>query len=234
MNNINKEEKMTYDIDCLNITRRAYEEYIKNKTNPDNTITEKEIYMFIYYKKYIQNKCGCEYLMVKPLFTISQEQSECALLQRRYAKDGVDVLGNIRHMSKLDASDNYIRIIAKKGNAVSSDIISVTSLIEDILKSENIKIKSIDSIHLNQRCIYDTWVDGDIKTLSLLTGDQLFNECLNHNCKKCSYGQTESNITMIPCWAKFNKYIDNTCSKCSYTKTERETFCYMMDVTRLK
>ena len=42
MNNINKEEKMTYDIDCLNITRRAYEEYIKNKTNPDNTITERK------------------------------------------------------------------------------------------------------------------------------------------------------------------------------------------------
>ena len=172
--------------------------------------------------------------MVKPLFTISQEQSECALLQRRYTKDGVDVLGNIRHMSKLDASDNYIRIIAKKGNAVSSDIISVTSLIEDILKSENIKTKSIDSLHLNQRCIYDALMDGDIKMLSLLTGDQLFNEYLNHKCKKCSYGQTDRNITMIPCWAKFNKYIDNTCSKCSYTKAERETFCYVMDVTHLK
>ena len=233
MNN-NKEEKMTYGVDCLNITCLAYEEYLKSKTSPDNTITERKFICSYIIKKCIQNKCGCEYLMVKPLFTISQEQSKCALLQRRYTKDGVDVLGNIRHMSKLDAFDNYVRIIAKKGNAVSSDIISVTSLIEDILKSENIKTKSIDSLHLNQRCIYDAWADGDIKMLSLLTGDQLFNECLNHNCKKCSYGQTDRNITMIPCWAKFNKYIDNTCSKCSYTKAERETFCYVMDVTHLK
>lgn len=33
---------MTYGVDCLNITCLAYKEYLKSKTNPDNTITERK------------------------------------------------------------------------------------------------------------------------------------------------------------------------------------------------